>query len=321
MSDAVERLVNLALFLAAARGPVSAERIRAEIAGYPEGQDESAFLRMFERDKDDLRAMGLAIESTPEGEYRLDPGRTFVASLDLTAEEEAVLLTVAAVFLDDPSFPFAADLRYALGKVSAGPDIDVPAAARLADENPEVQGETVATLASAATAGKRVDFGYTNAAGRSAAHSVEPYGLFLHAGRWYLVGRDVARDEVRVYAASRMNDVAANASRPRTPDFERPAGFDVAEFIGLPFQYGPGDPFEAVVGFSPAIAWRAHALTGGAGVLRSEGDALVWYVTARDGARLARWAVANGPGITIESPPDVAALLKAGLEEVAARHA
>ncbi|MBE0416357.1 MAG: WYL domain-containing protein [Coriobacteriia bacterium] len=321
MTEAVERLVNVALFLAATRGPVSAERIRTEIAGYPEGQDEVAFLRMFERDKDDLRAMGLAIESTPEGKYRLDAGRTFVAGLDLSVDEEAVLRAAAAVFLGDPSFPFTTNLRYALVKVSGAPDAEIPAAAHLADEHPETQGATVATLTSASSTRKRVTFDYTNAAGRTATHTVEPYGLFLHAGRWYLVGRDIARNEVRVYAAARMENVTANTSRPRTPDFERPLDFVVAEYIGLPFQYGPGETFDAVVRFAPSVAWRAPTLTGGAGEIRPGEDGLLWHITARDAVRLARWVVASGPGLSLESPAEVAELVSSGLAGVVNLHA
>lgn len=321
MTEAVERLVNLALFLAAARGPVSAERIRAELAGYPDDQEYDAFIRMFERDKDQLRAMGLAIEATADGEYRLDAERTFVTGLDLSAEEETVVRATAAVFADDPSFPFGTDLRFALAKVAGGPDPDVAAAARLADEEPETQGATVETLAGACTARKRVHFDYTNARGDSAPHEVEPYGLFLHAGRWYLVGRDTGRDEVRVYAVSRMAQVAPESARPRTPDFERPAGFDVAAYVGLPFQYGPGTLFDAEVRFAPSVAWRAGALTGGAGELHADGDGLVWRIAARDAERLARWVVANGPGISIDSPPDAAGLLVSGLAAVEARHA
>jgi proteasome accessory factor B len=321
MTEAVERLVNLALFLAAARGPVSAERIRAEVTGYPEGQDEAAFLRMFERDKDELRATGLAIESNPDGRYQLDAGRTFVAGLDLSSEEDAALRAAATVFLSDPSFPFVTDLRYALAKISGGSDVDVPAAAHLADEQPGTQGATVSTLATASAACKRVTFDYTNAAGTSAPHTAEPYGLFLHSGRWYLVGRDTARDEIRVYAAARMDSVTTNAARPRTADFVRPADFDVAEYIGLPFQYGAGTPFDAVVRFAPSVSWRAPALTGGAGEIRAGEEALLWHVTARDPARLARWVVANGPGLAIESPQEVADLVRSGLAGVVDAHA
>ncbi|MBW6469232.1 MAG: helix-turn-helix transcriptional regulator [Anaerosomatales bacterium] len=321
MVDAVERLVNLALFLAAARGPVSAEQVRAEVIGYPEGQDEAAFLRMFERDKDELRGLGLAIEATPDGRYRLDAERTFVSGLDLAPEDEAALRAAAVVLLDDPSFPFAGDLRYALAKVSGIADLDVPAAAHLADEHPEAQGETAATLAASAAACKRVTFVYTNTAGRSAPHTVEPYGLFLNAGRWYLVGRDTVRQEERVYAVARMEDITPNTARPRSTDFERPVDFDVSEYIGLPFQYGPGELFDAVVKFAPSVTWRAPALTGGAGELRPEGDDLCWHVTARDAARLARWVIAHGPGLAIESPPEAVDLARSGLAGVADAHA
>jgi hypothetical protein len=56
MTEAVERLVNLALFIAKA-GPrgVTADTCRG-VEGYPGDQDVAAFLRMFERDKEQLRA-------------------------------------------------------------------------------------------------------------------------------------------------------------------------------------------------------------------------------------------------------------------------
>lgn len=321
MSEAVERLVNLALFLAAAREPLSAERIRVELTGYPDGQDEAAFIRMFERDKEDLRAMGLAIESTPDGEYRLDPARTFVSGLELTPEEEMALAVIASVFIDDPSFPYAPDLKFALAKLGSSSGADVPAIARLVDERPATQANAVAALTEATVSRKRVTFEYTNARGAQAVREVEPYGLFLHAGRWYLVARDRERVEARVYTVARMGSLSVNAARPRTPDFESPDDFDVGGFIGHPFQYGPGGLFDAVIRFSPAVAWRAPVLTGGTGELRSDARGLAWHVTARDRSRLARWVVANGPGIAIESPPAASALLRDGLARVRARHA
>ena len=155
MSDAVERLLNLALYLADAREPVTAERIRSDVAGYPAGQDEAAFLRMFERDKDQLREAGFLIESTESGLYLLDRPGTFASPVDLTAEETAVVATVATAMLADPSFPYADDLRFALAKIATGVDAtSVPAAAILADEDPARQGESVAELSSAASRGK-----------------------------------------------------------------------------------------------------------------------------------------------------------------------
>ena len=56
--ETVERIVNLAMYLSAARAPVTWEDIRTEVAGYPPDQNRDAFLRMFERDKKQLRESG-----------------------------------------------------------------------------------------------------------------------------------------------------------------------------------------------------------------------------------------------------------------------
>lgn len=323
MSVAIERIINLALFLAAAREPVTAERIRAEVFGYPAGQDVAAFLRMFERDKKDLLRMGFSIVADSEGNYLLDAGATFSTAVDLTAAETAALRIASAALLDDPSFPFAADLRLALAKLAAESGPAAPAVyARLADEEPGRQGEIVAALAAAAGGRKRASFGYTNSLGASAAHDVEPFGLFLHDGRWYLVGRDVAKDSIRTYAVARMSDVTVNAARPETPDFERPDGFDVSRYARLPFQFGSdAERFTATLRFAPEIAWRASSLAAGQGTLEpADGGGVLWTIESSSEKGLLRFVIENGPGIGVVAPDSLAGRLRAGLAEVAALH-
>jgi predicted DNA-binding transcriptional regulator YafY len=167
---------------------------------------------------------------------------------------------------------------------------------------------------------KRVTFGYTAADGRDGSREVEPYALYLRDGRWYLVGRDLARDAVRTYTLARMRDVTMNAARPRDPDFQVPAGFDVASYVVLPFQYG-APAFEAVVRFEPDVAWRAFRLTGGQGILiREDDEALTWTVPVADERRFLRWLVENGPGLTLLSPAEVRDRLVDGLRRVVALH-
>jgi proteasome accessory factor B len=321
--DSAERLINLALFLAGSRTPVTAEGCRAAGLGYPEGQDAPAFGRMFERDKDVLRAAGLPIEVDRAGEteaYRLEPA-AYAAPVHLSAEELAALAATGAAMLADPSFPLTDDLRYALAKLTAFADTPAPAvAARLADEAPEAQGEAAAALASAVTARKRVTFGYTNLAGRSGTREVEPYAIFLREGRWYLVGRDTSRDEVRTYTLARMTELSANAERPKSADFERPEGFDVAAYVLLPFQYGPAER-TATVRFAPEAAWRAERVTARQGTLECQADgAVLWRVPVADPDRLVRWIVENGPGVT-PVDADLRALLVEGLRKVVELHA
>jgi predicted DNA-binding transcriptional regulator YafY len=52
--------------------------------------------------------------------------------------------------------------------------------------------------------------------------TVEPYGLVLKAGQWYLVAGDAGR--IRTYRISRMSGVT-----PLEQSFERPVGFDLAD--------------------------------------------------------------------------------------------
>ncbi|MFA5844672.1 MAG: WYL domain-containing protein [Coriobacteriia bacterium] len=323
MTDPAERLVNLALLIASSRGGVSASGVREAGIGYPEGQDEQAFLRMFERDKDDLRAAGLAIvvDGGDDAErYRLDSASTPTARVALAPDEAALVRAVGAAFADDPAFPLGDDLLFALAKIAPRSAEGPPATSRLADESPEGQGADAATLAAAVGGRKRVRFEYTGAGGASRARDVEPFGLFFREGRWYLVGRDRDLDEVRVFAVSRMGALAPNTGSRKTPDFDVEPGFDVADFARLPFQYGP-TPFEAVLRFSPDHAWRAPRLIEGRGSLEPDPDgSLTWRVQARSVDRLLRWVVENGPGVVLLEPERARARLCAGCSEVAARH-
>jgi hypothetical protein len=323
MTEAVERLVNVALFLAAARGPVSAERIRAEVTGYPEGQDEAAFLRMFERDKDELRATGLAIESTPDGRYQLDAGRTFVAGLDLSSDEEAALRAAATVFLSDPSFPFVTDLRFALAKISGGSDVDVPAAAHLADERPGTQGATVSAPGHGL---RRVQAGDVRLHERSgderAAHSralrtLPALGAVVPGGQGHRTRRDPRlcgsphgqRDrECRSPAHCQTSYDRLTSTWPSTS--------------GFPFQYGAGTrvrrgrtvrPFR-VVARSRADRWRRRD-PGGRGSPRSGMSRRATERASRAGS----WR--TGPDWRSSLREEVAELVRSGLAGAADAHA
>lgn len=322
MSVAIERLVNLALYLASAKDAVSRDDVRREVEGYPSAdeQDSDAFLRMFERDKDALRDAGFSITGDAEGRYRLDPAATFASQVDLTAEETAAIRAVGVALLGDPAFPFADELRFALAKLATTLEaVDAPVVARLADERPADQGADVAALDRAAALRKSVRFDYTNSAHERKSHALEPYGLFIRDGRWYVVGRDSELDEIRTYAVCRMKELIVNAARPKSPDFDRPADFNVARYISLPFQYG-AEEFLATVRIDAANAWRVIPLLGGAGELaeRSDGSSN-WTVPVRDRARLLRWIVENGPGLTI-ADNNLRASLGEGLEAVRELH-
>jgi proteasome accessory factor B len=323
-----ERIVNLALFLASAHRPVSASEISHQVAGYPAGQNEAAFNRMFERDKDDLRQAGLVITLDRTGDverYLFDPDATFSENVELTPVEARELRAASAAMLSDPSFPYTDDLRAAVAKLVAAVGAPVGSSNAIlvsasADESPQAQGAAVAELTRAVAIRKRARFSYTGAGGGRSIREVEPWGLFARDGRWYLVAHGPAAAGERVFAVARMDDLTIEPSRPKTPDFERPEGFDVSRFMLMPFQFGP-ERHEAVLRLTGPAARRAVALTAGQGTLTQAADgAIVWRIPVADESLLARWVVDNGPGIETTAPDSLRETLASGLRKVVELH-
>jgi predicted DNA-binding transcriptional regulator YafY len=324
-----ERIVNLALYMASAPRPVSAREIAGAVAGYPPDQADAAFGRMFERDKKDLRRAGFVIEVDHDTEverYRFDPRATYSDAVDLKPVEAVMLRAAAAAMLTDPSFPYPDDLRLALAKLIAAADgaIGHSSAVRSAlnaDEDPSSQGAAVAALTHAIGARKCASFSYTGAGGKASRRTVEPRGLFARDGRWYLVARDPAVDDIRVFAVARIGGLSVDPRRPETPDFDPPVGFDVRTWMLMPFQYGP-QTGEALLRLTGSASRRAEALVGGQGSLKRAGsDAYLWRLPYADETLLARWIAANGPGIEIVSPASLRDTLVDGMRTVMEQHA
>jgi proteasome accessory factor B len=306
---------------------VTAAQIRAQVAGYPPGQAEAAFLRMFERDKEDLREAGFALAVDRDGDvesYRLDEAATFAPPLELDREEAVLLHAAIDAVLADGRFPYAEDLRIARGKiVAAGGPVSpepFPVCASAVDERPEAQARDVALLDHAIVARKVARFAYPGADGRTAPREVEPYAVYLRAGRWYLVGHDRGADGMRVFAVTRVGGLEVERTRPRSADFEPPEGFDVRDWMLLPFQFGPAR-VPGRVRFTGANAARAGALTAGRGTLEAEPcGCVVWSVDVADPGALASWAVANGPGVVVLGPEEARTAWSRGLRKAAEVH-
>ncbi len=324
MPDSSERLVNLALLLASCPRPLTAEQCRSAGMGYPAGQDDAAFIRMFERDKDALRASGLVIDVTDDGEteaYRLNAEATYARPVELAADEVAAIRAVAAALAGDVDFPFRQDLAFALGKLGAvGVEGSFATTELTEDDGSAGRGLDARALAEAVQTRKTVTFGYTNAAGETRRRTIDPYGVFFREGVWYVTGRDQDADAIKTFAVSRVRDFDVNPSRPRTPDFDRPEGFDVREHEFLPFQIGTASA-TAQIRFEPDAAWRARGLARSRGSLDDLPDgSVVWTVPVADLARLASWLVDQGPGLLPVEPPELLEVLSDGLRAVVSAH-
>ena len=97
-----ERLLSLVVCLLSSRRYLTAAQIRAAVPGYPDAFD--AFKRMFERDKDELRELGIPLEigtNNPLDEepgYRIPRQAYELPEITLEADEVAVLGLAARVW-------------------------------------------------------------------------------------------------------------------------------------------------------------------------------------------------------------------------------
>lgn len=309
MSDRLERLLNLVIALRETRRPMTTQEIHERVAGY--GQpDWSAFRRMFERDKADLRALGVPITNEPvdrwdptEG-YRIDPRGAELPPLALEAEEVTALSLAASVTGLD------ALARSGLRKLEI--DADAPGAAdtvpRVGVELP-LSAPHLPRLLAAHRARIPVRFAYRTADGRDTERTVEPHGLVHRAGRWYLVGRDQDRDADRAFRLDRIvgdvDDAGPPGSAPTPP---HPVAVDDV----LPEQ--PAPRLADVRARDPALAEvRAAAEDEG----QAAGDGWWWLrVTFRDPARLAGWALRLAPDVVVVGPQDAADAFRAAVDAV-----
>ena len=216
------------------------------VAGYDQDNDE-AFRRMFERDKDLLRNMGIPLELAPtdawevEFGYVVPPDEYELPDPGLTDEERAALWLSAQVVRlgGQPSGPEAL-LKLGGGAMSGAGE---PLAADL--------GESAASLAvvfQGISERRLLGFDY-----RAKRRQVHPYGLLHQRGHWYLVAAEGG--ETRAYRVDRGFDYGVEGPAQA---FERPAGFRIRDALpSLPWQAGDED-LEAVVLFDAEVAWWAR---------------------------------------------------------------
>jgi len=201
-----ERLLSLVVCLLSSRRYLTAGQIRAAVPGYPEAFD--AFKRMFERDKDELRELGIPLETGTNGPdeevgYRISRQAYELPEIVLEPDEAAVLGLAARVWR-----------RAELAGAAAGGLLKLRAAGIDAEEStqpgiePRLQTVEPAfgPLWQAVRDARPVSFGYV-AAGRTMplVRNLEPWGVVNRHGRWYVAGFDRDRGEERVFRLSRID--------------------------------------------------------------------------------------------------------------------
>jgi len=245
----LERLLNLTAALLDTPRPLLIEEIRERVEGYPDGDD--AFKRSFERDKDELRTMGIPVTLAPvpgtdpprEG-YRVDRREYAGADPQLAADELAAL-HLAATFVRLDGVDGEDALRRLGGLVDTGVGAQGPVA-----DLPTPPG--LGPLFAAARDARAVTFGYGDDTRR-----LEPWTVTFAKGRWYVAGFDQVRGAERRFRVDRiLGDVTdtGSAAEPR-PSTRRDASRLAA------WQMGDDEPVRALVAIDADQApWATHHL-------------------------------------------------------------
>ena len=292
MSTKIQRWIDLLAALLRHRMPVTFAELALEVPAYladgsvAAGKPSASLKRTFERDKVELRELGVPIESigedgSEESAYRLRTkdfylpylgivsarglampakvdryGYRSLATLAFSSDElEAIVEGARRVAqVGDPLL--AEEARSAIRKLAFDLPLgaaDLPGDTLIARPRPSSDPKLLATLGDALFRRKRVTFTYRAMQSDAATErSVEPYGLFFVSGHWYLAARDTEKDALRNFRVSRIAALRVNSARAGTTDYEIPRSFSLREHSASrqAWEIGDGDTFDAVVEFT-----------------------------------------------------------------------
>ena len=299
-----ERLLNLVICLLSTRRPLTKSQIRQAVPQYADNTSTEAFERMFERDKDELRELGIPLVTTSEDPlfedeigYRIDRDAYALPQITFEPDELAVLGLASRVW---QQASLAGPATRALTKLTAlgAPQDD----GSLIGLEPRVRTVEPAFDALWAAVRDRVPVRFTYRTARTgevAQRRVEPWGITSRSGKWYLTGHDRDRGAARVYRLSRVEgDV-----EPLGPagSYDVPAGHEPRVLVGETVREAPARTATVRARRDAAQALRRRA--GAVTAVDGEWDELA--VDYSDEEMLAEELVGLGPAVVAVAPADL----------------
>ena len=320
----VRRLSLVALLLSRRGQPVGVAEIRSRVEGYPL-MTEEAFKRRFYEDRFELKELGIEIAShedpfseTSSELYSLPADAYYLAPVMLDGEELAALAACLAVLGDH--FAYSQPLRLALlGLAQGRPELLSEAETPPLTVVPEAH-ETAAALPklqAAVAERKTVVFEYyAISRDETIERVVDPYGLQLVAGEWYLIGHCHLRDALRTFRLSRIRSRVTHHTR-RPHDFAPPVDFDLAAYRDRPSWQLASPRGTARVWVSPAMAWWVEAHWSHCGSVTPLDDGGIVYETPYADARLLLgWVLGLADDAEVLEPEDLRAQLRAQMDRL-----
>jgi proteasome accessory factor B len=300
-----ERLLNLLITLLVSRSYVTKERIRTVVEQYRDAGDE-AFEKMFERDKEELRSLGIPIEVghldrafEDEPGYRVERSAFELPEIDLEPEEAAVIGLAARVWQHAGLASATSDAVMKLK--AAGVSVD-RAALNIVQPQLAVEEPTFEVFWDATQTRTPVSFAYrSSTSAESTERHLQPYGVVSYRGRWYVVGRDTDREAPRMFRLSRVQGAVRTQGRPGSYDV--PPGTDLRALTQALAPPATDHPARLLVRADSAHGLRRHAEA-----LEAQDAAEGWdRIEVRYGSSdaLADEVLGYGADVIVESPPEL----------------
>ncbi|MGH2830673.1 MAG: helix-turn-helix transcriptional regulator [Actinomycetota bacterium] len=291
--DKTERQLNLTALLLDARRPLPGDQIRRAL--YSDAPSDEAFKRMFERDKSELRRLGLSVETAAIGAwdegYVVRRDEATLPDLGLTPAEHAALMIAAEAWgegqlgLGTPRMA-GRKLEAATGEAPPVPWI-LP--------HVDLRSPNVAVLTDAIGRRKVVRFRYrVHGATEASERVVEPHSIMFRSA-WYLAGYDRDRKAIRHFKLYRVEG-AVRIDAGASTDFDEPKTVDT-------YPVPDSEPeSEAAVAFHPDVAWWVERRGGVRRTAVRPDGWLSLAVKVTDESRFVRWVIGFADGAEVLEP-------------------
>lgn len=226
-----ERLVNLTIALLATSRWLTKSEIYRTIDGY--SGDLEAKERMFERDKEELRNLGIEIEVgsfdplfEDEVGYRIRPEKYKIQIANLSQLQFSLISFATQLW---KGAVLGSQANSALLKLkSLGIESDTEGLS-LQPQPLDVSDESLAHIVDAISSKKVISFGYINKDAISQERAIEPFGVGTKNGFWYVAGRDLDRKEIRLFRLDRFSTSVKEQGRAGA--FSVPENFTMSDLL------------------------------------------------------------------------------------------
>ncbi|GAA3533376.1 WYL domain-containing protein [Aeromicrobium panaciterrae] len=298
-----ERLMNLIFALLVSKQFLTKAQIRDAIADYRDAPSSDAFDRMFERDKEELRELGIPVETggndtyfSDEVGYRIRRDEAELPDLELTREEAAVIGLATQVW---EHAGLANDSTTALMKLKAiGVDVDT-SVLRMAEPKLSTNEPSFDVVWDAVTRRIPVSFAYARPGREAMERHLQPWGIISWHDRWYVGGFDLDREGPRIFRLSRI--IGQVSTIGAAGSYEVPDGTDMKDLARGLF---PAPPDEAAVlrirkGRGLSLRRLAEKVTP----INDDLDEVA--IRYSSDWELASEVASYGPDVVVVSPPSV----------------